>query len=340
MMRVSCGLPDVEESTLRRLSQLGVDCVDIGSGDFFPGVKEQGYPDLDAVLDFKRRVQSWGMTVNRVTLPDVTERYFLGHDEGEQDVEHTVAALQVFADAGFPIARQRFEGDTFNHLMTFYRSTHRAGFLGHGATRHVTPEGLADVSDEDLRRRRVHVWDARKPDPPTKAQLDRWWSQFCDVYARLVPIADATGIRLGMHPSDNPLQDTPFGGIGYHRIIDTFPSPQVGYLYCIGTRAEAGGQSLILDEIRNYGRKGRIFMVHFRNVRGSLATAGGYEEVHLDDGDMNMAVILRALAEVGFDGCINPDHVFPIEGDGPDARQGIAYSVGYIKALIASLEGY
>ena len=72
-----------------------------------------------------------------------------------------------------------------------------------------------------------------------------------------------------------------------------------GYPYCIGTRAEAGVQPLVLDEIHNYGRKGRIFMAHFRNVRGSLATAGAYEEVHLDDGDMNMFKILQALHNIG-----------------------------------------
>ena len=105
----------------------------------------------------------------------------------------------------------------------------------------------------------------------------------------------------------------------------------------VGTRAEAGGLPLVLDEIQNYGRKGRIFMVHFRNVRGSLATAGGYEETLLDDGDMNMFKIVLALREVGFDGCLNPDHIFPIEGDGPDAAGALAYSVGYIKALSAAL---
>lgn len=49
------------------------------------------------------------------------------------------------------------------------------------------------------------------------------------------------------------------------------------------------------DEINYYGRKGRIFEVHFRNVRGSLATSGGFEEVLLDDGDINMFKIILEL---------------------------------------------
>ena len=49
---------------------------------------------------------------------------------------------------------------------------------------------------------------------------------------------------------------------------------------------------------------------------------------------MNMFKIILALKEVGFDGCLNPDHIFPIEGDGSDAGGALAYSVGYIKALV------
>ena len=137
---------------------------------------------------------------------------------------------------------------------------------------------------------------------------------------------------------DTPLPDTPLGGLGFHRVIDAFPSRNVGYLYCCGTRAEAGGSALVLDEVHNYGRKGRIFTVHLRNVRGSLATARGFEEVLLDDGDMNMFKILLELQRVGFDGCLNPDHVPALEGDGPGVDQGLAYSVGYIKALLAALD--
>lgn len=339
MMRVSMGCDgNPSPSFLKRYSQLGVDCVDIGEGSSLPGVKEQGYPDLDALLDIKKRVHSWGLRLNRITLPDVGEDYFLDRDGAEKYVENSVNALKVFGEAGVPIARQRCEGDTFNHLTTFYRSVHRAGMLGAGSTLgHVTPEVLAAYTPEDLRAQRVHVWDVTSGKTPTQDELDNWWKHFCDLYAQLVPIAEEYDVKLAMHPSDNPLPESPFGGLGFHRIIDAFPSPNVGYLYCIGTRAEAGSEPLVLQEINNYGRKGRIFMVHFRNVRGSFATSGAYEEVHLDDGDMNMFHILEALHKVGFDGCINPDHIFKIEGDTEDVSQGAAYSVGYIKALLAAL---
>jgi len=74
-------------------------------------------------------------------------------------------------------------------------------------------------------------------------------------------------------------------------------------------------------------------MIHLRNVRASLATAGAFEEVLLDDGDMNMFKILLELQKIGFDGCLNPDHIPKVEGD----TSGLAYSIGYIRALLAAL---
>ena len=342
-MRIAVGHPtDLSDSYLKFVTQLGVDCIDFGEGAWMPGVKEQGYPDLDRVLQLRRRLRSWGLDFNRVTLPDITEDFILDRDGAERELDNTTNAMRVFAEAGVPIARQRLQGDTFNHLLRGYRSVHRGGYLGSGHTKLLGRPNPA--SEEELRAYRVHVWDATSTTPPGAEALEKWWDHFTRVYERLVPIADEYGIKLAMHPSDVPLPDTPFGGLGFHRIIDAFPSRNVGYLYCCGTRAEAGGLPLVLDEIHNYGRKGRIFMVHFRNVRGSMATAGAYEETALDDGDMNMFKIIQALDQVGFDGCINPDHIPIIEGDYADgmigdqvSHQGLAYAVGYIKALLAAL---
>ena len=307
---------DLSDGYLRTVTQLGADAIDIGQGDFFAGVPEQGHPDPERLRSVVRRVRRWGLSFNRVTLPDITEEFMLGRDGAERELENSCAALRVFAEAGIPIMRQRFAGDTFNHKLLRYESLHRGGYRSRGESRELAGSGLAT---------------------PSPAELEEWWRRFCAVYERLVPIAEEYGVRLAIHPSDTPLPDTPLGSLGFHRVIDAFPSRSVGYLYCCGTRAEAGGPPLVLDEINNYGRKGRIFTVHLRNVRGSLATAGGFEEVLLDDGDMNMFRVVSELRRVGFDGCLNPDHLQDIEGDNASAHQALAYSIGYIKALLAAL---
>lgn len=311
MMRISVWDGGLSDDYLRQVVQLGADCVDFGGVNTFPGAREQGYPDLDELLKIKKRIRSWGLDVNRVTLPNITEKFMKGMPGGEKELENTCNALRVFGEAGVPIARQRFAGDTFDHLMTRYRSVHRGGYTSRGESRALTRDPV---------------------DTPAYEELEEWWKRLCEVYSALVPIAEEYDVKLAIHPSDTPNPDTPLGGLGYHRVMDAFPSRNVGYLYCVGTRAEAGGMPLVLDEINNYGRKGRIFLVHFRNVRGSLATAGGFEEVLLDDGDMNMFKVLLELKRVGFSGCLNPDHIPNLEGN-----VGLAYSIGYIKALFAAL---
>ncbi len=313
-MRVSVWDRGLDDSYLRLVTQLGADAVDFGSDTSFPGVKEQGYPDLDELLKMKKKVQSYGLSINRVTLPNITQEFMEGAPGSDKNLENSVEALRVFGEAGMPLARQRFAGDVFNQLMFRYRAVHRGGYRSRGET----------MAPGD-------------PDVPGREELEKWWSRLHDVYSELVPVAEETGVKLALHPSDTPNPDTPLGSLGYHRVIDAFPSRQVGYLYCCGTRAEAGGSSLVLDELNNYGRKGRLFMIHLRNVRGSLATAGAFEETLLDDGDMNPFKILLELRNVGFDGCINADHIPELEGDQGVLKYGLAYSVGYIKAMFAAL---
>lgn len=330
MMRVSiqvntCDLPDED---LKLMCQLGVDCLDFSSAKSFPGVIEQGYPDLDRLLALKRKVRAWGMEMNRVTLPDVSEAFMLGDGDTEEELDRLSQALKAFAEAGMPLARLRFGGDAMPNSMREYEAMHRGGAVARG-------ERWADQGE------RIQ---------PTIEEMNRWWSRFDLVYSRLVPIAEETGIQLAVHPSDTPYPGTPFDGIGLHRVIDRFPSRQVGFVYCVGTRAEAGGSPLVLDEIHQFGRKGRIFLVHLRNVRGSLATAGAFEEAMLDDGDVSMPKVLLALKKVGYTGCINPDHMLQLaEGAGSEPhpnsswrahRAAWSYSIGYVKGLFAAMDEF
>ncbi|NEU31305.1 mannonate dehydratase [bacterium LRH843] len=320
----------LEERDLQQLCQLGVDCIDFGNGSSFPGVKEQGYPDLAELLKMKRKIQSWGMDINRVTLPNISKKFMNSEEGSENELEHSLQAVKVFAEAGIQIVRQRFEGDTFPSKTKDYRAIQRGGAIARGESLGLNKEGF---------------------ESPSLEELEKWWGRFRIAYKKLVPLTQEHEMKLAMHPSDTPNHDTPFGGLGFHRIIDEFPNKHVGYIYCVGTRATEGGSPLVIDEINHYGRKDRIFLVHFRNVRGSLPTAGAFEEALLDDGDMNMFKIILELRKVGYKGCINPDHVPSLHGDSPDMHEhwansnigwnygsmGFAYSIGYIKALLAAL---
>ncbi len=312
MMRIAVWSHDLSDSYLKKVTQLGADCID---GITPPTSPEGNYPDLDELLKIKKKVHSWGLRLNRVGV-SLGEAFMQDQEGGDKELEDAGKAVQIYGEAGVPLVRLAFHNDTFPWMGKHLDAVHRGGYTMRG-------ESLAHAED--------------KSGPPPLEELDSWWAHLCRVYEKLVPIAEEYNVKLMTHPSDTPHPDSPLGGLNFYRLIDAFPSPNVGYLYCCGTRHEAGGSALVLDEIHNYGRKGRLFEIHFRNVRGSLPTAGGFEEVLLDDGDNNMFKILLELHKVGYDGCLNPDHVPTLEGDGPDNGQGLAYSVGYIKALFAAL---
>ena len=141
MIRITAGAGDLSDTYLKRITQLGVDCVDFGDASILPGVEEQGYPDLDELLKIKRNVRSWGLDVNRVTLPDMTESFFKDEPGSDKEIENAVQTMRVFGDAGMTLASQRFEGSNFNHLITYYRPEHRGGYPGSGKSLWLTGRG-------------------------------------------------------------------------------------------------------------------------------------------------------------------------------------------------------
>jgi mannonate dehydratase len=89
----------------------------------------------------------------------------------------------------------------------------------------------------------------------------------------------------------------------------------------------------IYDVIRYFGSRGKIFNVHFRNIRGGFLN---FHETFIDDGDVDMLKAMRVYKEVGYDGMMMPDHVPRIASD-PTGLHAFAYTFGYIKALIAAV---
>ena len=87
----------------------------------------------------------------------------------------------------------------------------------------------------------------------------------------------------------------------------------------------------VFEMIRDFGGRGKIFEVHFRNVTGPLPH---FIETFPDDGYMDMYQVMKALREVGFSGAMEPDHVPGLAGDRGLMRAGTAYCIAYMRALL------
>lgn len=163
------------------------------------------------------------------------------------------------------------------------------------------------------------------------------WDNYTYFIKRVVPVAEELGINIGIHPDDPP--GPPLGGVprcifssfeGYRRALEIAGSDRIGLCLCAGCWLE-GGKAMgrdVLETIRYFGSRRKIFKVHFRNVNQPLPH---FTETFLDNGYMDMYRVMKALGEVDFDGAIIPDHVPRMVGGG---RIGDAYSIGYMRALL------
>jgi mannonate dehydratase len=169
---------------------------------------------------------------------------------------------------------------------------------------------------------------------------EKMWERIAYFLNRVVPVAEECKVRLCCHPHDPAMPPTGFRGVhrvlgsveGLKRFIDIVPSRYHGLNFCQGSVAEMLKEPSkeIYDVIRYFGARGKIFNVHFRNIKGGYLN---FQETFPDDGDVDMIRAMRVYKEVGYDGMIMPDHVPQIEGDTNQA-QAFAFAFGYIQALI------
>jgi mannonate dehydratase len=160
------------------------------------------------------------------------------------------------------------------------------------------------------------------------------WSRLEYFLSELVPVAEEAGVRLAAHPDDPPVEK--LRGTArlvnshgkYDRLLDLVPSRANALEFCIGSLAEMPGD--VYETTRHFAKRDAIGYVHFRNVTGKVPN---YTETFVDDGDIDMAEIVRVLHEEGFDGVLVPDHVPELDCPAP-WHTGHAYTVGYMKALI------
>jgi mannonate dehydratase len=178
-----------------------------------------------------------------------------------------------------------------------------------------------------------------------RVSSDDYWERIGYFLEKVIPAARQYDVRMACHPYDPP--GLPFGYQGadnwdspsvfaaikrYESVID---SPYNGFQLCLGTTAEGlkNPGVEILPIVQYLGKRGKIYQIHMRNIRGGL---GNFEEVYPDEGDMDFFQVMRVLRDVQFAGSICPDHM-PRHPDDPRSLQSYAFGYGYIRALIQAV---
>jgi mannonate dehydratase len=286
---------------------------------------------IEELVKLRERVESFGIKLDMVPLPlsnAPTARaefpnILLGKaPERDQDIKQICQMIRNAAKAGIPAVK---------YNLTVLGVVRTEKTPGRGGARYST-----------------FIYDRAKKDGLTEAgeiSEKEMWDRIGYFLKQVVSVAEECKVRLCCHPNDPGLpRGKAFRGVhcvldsveGLKRFVDIEPSPYHGLNFCQGTIAEMleKPREQIGDVIRYFGKRGKIFNVHFRNIKGGLLN---FQESFPDDGDVDMIQAMRIYKEVGFDGMIMPDHVPEIEGDARGA-QAFAFAFGYIQALIQMVQ--
>jgi len=167
------------------------------------------------------------------------------------------------------------------------------------------------------------------------------WQRLTDFLTEIVPVAEEAGVRMASHPDDPPLPTVRgtarlvYQPQHFQKLLDIVPSPNNTLEMCLGTISEmVDGEFDLYEAVDRYSKQGKIAYIHFRNVRGKVPN---YEEVFVDEGDIDMLRVLQILYQNNYDGVLIPDHTPQMSCDAP-WHAGMAYALGWMRASITAIE--
>ncbi|MBY3063188.1 mannonate dehydratase [Rhizobium laguerreae] len=291
-----------------------------------------GKPSSWTLSDLERhrdKVESFGLILDMIQLPLPSQPIekasypdiLLAGPERDRQIDAVCKLIENAAAAGIPAVKYNL------NLIGIPRTPDEPGRGGSlnasfrwDKTDQQAEPGLAGVLSEDEN-----------------------WERIDYFLERVVPVAASNRVRLACHPHD---PYTPPGYRGVTRVLGTVEglkkfvlmreNPYHGLNFCqgsIGEMLENPGEE-IDDVIRWFGQRGKIFNVHFRNIRGGKLS---FMETFPEEGDMDMVRSARIYKEVGFKYMLMPDHVPTVSGKDPTAT-AFAFCYGYIAALLQVLE--
>ena len=242
----------------------------------------------------------------------------LGQPGRDQEIETYRTFLRDLGKLEIPVASYDF------HPANTYTTNQveRRGYL------------TREFSTDDFRKK------VEKQQFEREYSAEEIWANYTYFLKAALPVAEEAGVKLALHPDDPPIAK--MNGVaklfthydGYLRAEQIAgDSRHWGLTFCVGTWSE-GGKEMgkdVFEMIRDFGGRGKIFEVHFRNVSSPLPH---FVETFPDDGYMDMYQVMKALRQVRFSGAVEPDHVPQLAGDSGLRRAGTAYCIAYMRALL------
>lgn len=178
---------------------------------------------------------------------------------------------------------------------------------------------------------------------PTSAKItaEELWNNYAYFLDAVIPEAEKNGVKLALHPDDPPVprlgdvERIMISKANIHKaIFDIHPSESLGLTMCQANFYIMGEDlNQVIDEFRD-----KIMFVHFRNTTGN---SKNFRETFHDNGDLEMAKLMRRYVDAGIDVPVRVDHVPTLAGE--DSRLagydtlGRYFAIGYLKGVLEAI---
>jgi mannonate dehydratase len=307
-------------SRFKLARQMGVNHAIVTVAGELSKVRREQY--LDTLARIQADFTAAGLTIAGVeSYPVAAEKIKLGLPGRDEEIQNFCAALEALGKLGIPMVCYNFMAG-----LGWYRTNVA-----------VPARGGALTSAFDLR-------DAEKQGPTEWGVVseEKIWQNLEYFLKAVIPVAEKAKVKMALHPDDPPV--SPLRGIGriltsaanYRRVLNLVPSPVNGITFCQANFKLMGEDIEALA--RQWCSQNKIFFVHFRDVDG---TREHFVETFHDNGPTDMARMLKAYHESGFDGPMRPDHAPTMEGESNEnpgyAILGKVLAFGYIKGIMDGL---
>jgi mannonate dehydratase len=295
-MRVAIGqFNQLSHERLMFAKQLGASGVLLNT-PVLPGEKRWEVEDLRRL---RTHVEEYGLRLEALENTPISfyDQAMLGLPGRDEQIEHYQATIRNMGKAGIPILGYHWMP---NRVWRTSRTTPGRG----GA--HVTSFDLDLAKDAPLTHGRVFT-------------EDEMWQNYEYFIKAVVPVAEAAGVKLALHPDDPPW---PIFGLpriitdaaALERLVGLVDSPANGVTFCTGSLGALPGNDLPAM-VRRLGAMGRIHFAHCRNVLVTGERAFQETPHPSACGGVDIWEVLRALRDTGFSGPMRPDHGRMIWGE-------------------------
>ncbi|MDR0266921.1 mannonate dehydratase [Paenibacillus sp.] len=307
----------------------GNDTVSLGQIKQIPGVEGivwalhdipagEAWP-MEKILEVRDQAAKFNLHLDVVESVNVHEDIKLGLPTRDQYIQNYITTIERLAQVGVKVI-------CYNFMPVFdWARTELHKEMEDGSTALFFEKSRIDGIDpfkfvEEINRNSTLTMPGWEPERLAHltslfeaykgVSAEDLWEHLAYFLEAVVPVAERCGVQMAIHPDDPPwpifgLPRIITGQESLRRLLSLIDNPSNGITLCSGSFG-ANPNNDIVAMIHEF--HGRIPFAHIRNVR--VYENGDFIETshRTQDGTVDIAGIVKAYHDNGFNGYVRPDH--------------------------------